>query len=351
MRVRGRCDRSGCRNLQVAAFCPFTAPLPLRRLRSPECLVRPLPHNPSAIPVGEAFKERRFLVIANRRTTGFRSDGPRSTSEISTFLGLQGTLFDVRLRSAARKKPWPASIQWGRYRAVAEISHGATSPWLVNGSIPKDANFNTINGLGYTRATSAFFIGYSHAMLDFLITSHIRALLVCVPLLGLHAQEISGRWCVEGDPQDCYVLRVSGETFQGESFMGNRKIADATGLYRNSRLAASFIRRDNGDVGVWIATMDSRGRLTGATLNPDGGVRWRGDYRREGSAPVTPADGGKSAGSASSAQAGRLGRVWRVTEGVGGPGAPARRSRGSGAATPMCSTSLLRMARLPGRAP
>ena len=64
---------------------------------------------------------------------------------------------------------------------------------------------------------------------------------------------------LEGDPQDCYVLHVSGDTFQGESFLGNRKVADATGLYRNGRLAASFIRRDNGDVAVWIATMDSRG--------------------------------------------------------------------------------------------
>lgn len=140
----------------------------------------------------------------------------------------------------------------------------------------------------------------------------------CVPLSGLHAQEISGRWCVEGDPKDCYVLRVSGDAFQGESFQGNRKVADATGLYRNGRLAASFIRRDNGDVAVWIATMDSRGRLTGATLNPDGGVRWRGAYRREDPAPVTSA-GGATVGSASSSQAGQLGRVWRVTEGVGGP--------------------------------
>jgi hypothetical protein len=152
-----------------------------------------------------------------------------------------------------------------------------------------------------------------------MITSYVRCLLMCVPMMGLHAQEISGRWCVEGDPQDCYVIRVSGETFQGECFLGSRKIADATGWYRNGRLAASFIRRDNGDVAVWIATMDSRGRLTGATLNPDGGVRWRGAYRREGSASATPAPGGSSAGSASSAQAGQLGSVWRVTEGVGGP--------------------------------
>jgi hypothetical protein len=153
-----------------------------------------------------------------------------------------------------------------------------------------------------------------------MLISNLRYLLMgCLPLLGLQAQEISGRWCVEGDPQDCYVLRVSGDTFQGESFLGNRKVADATGLYRNGRLAASFIRRDSGDVAVWIATMDSRGRLTGATLSPDGAVRWRGSYRREDPAPVTPAGSGASAASSSSTQAGQLGRVWRVTEGVGGP--------------------------------
>lgn len=149
-----------------------------------------------------------------------------------------------------------------------------------------------------------------------MITSYARSFVMCVPMLGLPAQEISGRWCVESDPKDCYVLRISGDTLQGESFMGSRKIADATGFYRKGRLAATFIRRDNGDFAVWIATIDGSGRLTGSTLNPDGAVRWRGSYRREGAPATNPVSG---TANPSSSPAGRLGHVWLVTEGVGGP--------------------------------
>lgn len=95
------------------------------------------------------------------------------------------------------------------------------------------------------------------------------------------SQNLAGTWVATGDPEDYIVLSQSDDKVRGDVFFKGRKIAELKGFQRISGTVLAMRRLDTQDIGVWIFILDSRGRLSGKSLNPDGGIRWRGSYERK----------------------------------------------------------------------
>ena len=97
----------------------------------------------------------------------------------------------------------------------------------------------------------------------------------------VQAEDIAGKWCVQGNPKDCLVINPSPhspDAVVARFQEGETAYAEGTGYFRDGKLVLAFRRLNARDIGYATFHLRDKKTADGRTFNPDGTLRWKGLY-------------------------------------------------------------------------